>query len=175
MHQHKVFTARPKIEKGKKLFEPSFTLFLAWKVGPGFESTYTMQLEHGLELQDRQLISLGNDKSMTSLTQAPRKGYCESQRAALSRKTQDQRYSDFLSSKSSQAQERPKSFRNRPGNKPQVTRDPQTFLGWIHWKTTEITRLRKERKTPLEKMMKDWRKNQPPRCPESQLKLSQDK
>lgn len=39
MHQHKVLSARPKIEKGKKLFEPSFTLYLVLTVGPGIPST----------------------------------------------------------------------------------------------------------------------------------------
>jgi hypothetical protein len=39
MHQHKVLSARPKIEKGKNLLEPSFTLYLVLTVGPGIEST----------------------------------------------------------------------------------------------------------------------------------------
>jgi len=39
MHQHKVLSARPKIEKGKKLFEPSFTLYLVLTVGPSIQST----------------------------------------------------------------------------------------------------------------------------------------
>lgn len=51
MHQRKVLSARPKIEKGKKLLEPSFTLFLVLTVGPGIESTQ-MQVDHGLEWQD---------------------------------------------------------------------------------------------------------------------------
>lgn len=49
MHQHKVLSARPKIEKGKKLLEPSFTLYLVLTVGPGIESTQKMQVEHGNE------------------------------------------------------------------------------------------------------------------------------
>lgn len=39
MHQRQVLSARPKIEKGKKLFEPSFTLYLVLTVGPGIQST----------------------------------------------------------------------------------------------------------------------------------------
>lgn len=68
-----------------------------------------MLLEHGLELQDRERldrqigsVSLGDDKSMTVLTQAPRKRYCESQRAAFPKKYSRPRYSGSVSSKSSQ-------------------------------------------------------------------------
>lgn len=52
MHQHKVLLARPKIEKGKKFIEPSFTLYLVLTVGPGIQGTQKMPGEHGLEWQD---------------------------------------------------------------------------------------------------------------------------
>lgn len=51
MHQHKVLSARPKIEKGKKFIEPSFTLYLVLTVGPGIQGTQKCQ--ENMDLNDK--------------------------------------------------------------------------------------------------------------------------
>lgn len=78
MHQHKVLPARPKIEKGRKFIEPSFTLYLVLTVGPGIESTQ-LQVEHGLEWQDLEHHEL-RAQILTFTTET--RVYCESQNAA---------------------------------------------------------------------------------------------
>lgn len=141
MHQHKVLSARPKIEKGKNYIEPSFTLYLVLTVGPGIESTQ-LQVEHGLEWQDLERL----DRHLKQLF----KSLLWKSKCCL--KNSQEEYSGFV--QASQDEDFKKS-RNQPGNQPQATRDPQTFIDWIHVKDRGQTRSVKRNILMYKPVLKD--------------------
>jgi len=127
MHQHKVLSARPKIEKGKKLLEPSFTLFLVLTVGPGIESTQNASRTRTWMTRFRPPAEL-----LTFTTGT--RGYCESQNAAERMKTNTQALFKQVKTKTSQV----KKWTRKPTTRDKRSSDIYRMNPWKRPRTIKM-------------------------------------